>query len=115
MHRHPFFLVIEFDGSCRTEFCARFALAFFKENAVIFVNGIFQRHCLGIGYINSLPVDQALVVIILYLFGAFLSTGTTTNAFFNVHVSWMLQQVYLKISGLTMDVKNLGKGEQFDI
>jgi hypothetical protein len=115
MHRHPFFLVIEFDSSCGTEFFARFALALFKENAVSFVNGIFQRHCLGIGYINSLPLDQALVVIILYLLGAFLGTGTATNAFFKVHVSWMLQQVYLKISGLTMDVKNLGKGEQFDV
>jgi hypothetical protein len=27
----------------------------------------------------------------------------------------MLQQVYPKISGLTADVKNLGKGEQFDV
>jgi hypothetical protein len=83
-------LVFEIDGVCGTEFFARPTLSCLKIDTMIPVNGILERHCLGIWDIGGPSLSQPLVVGVIHLFRALFRTGPATDTLVEIHVSGLL-------------------------
>ena len=115
IQRDGLFLVIEVDGTGRTEFFTGPAFSLLKINAVVRIDGIFQRHGLGVWHVDRLAFDQFFVIKVIHLFGTLLCTQTAGDAFFRVHIPGMLNNGYRKIALFTRNFSQFRKGEQFNV
>jgi hypothetical protein len=96
--------VLKIDGTGGADLLAGAAASFFFEvNTLLRVDGIFQGHRLGVGDIYSLAFDQPGIVMIHHLFGTFLRTLTTGNAFIHIHIAGLLSDSDFEIAFFTVD------------
>jgi hypothetical protein len=109
------FLLGKIDCACRTELLASPAFAFLEIDTVVPIDAILQRHGLRVLDVNGLARDQVLVVGIIHLFRAFLSTCPARNTLARVHKSGMLENAYGKIAGYAADGRDLRQGQDFDV
>jgi hypothetical protein len=103
------------NGLLGTDLGAIPAFAFGQVDTLGFVNGVFERDCLGVFKIDGLAFGKASVIFVRDFFWAFLRTQTTGNAFVRVHIAGVLEYAHLKISFFTVNGSDFGEGKQFDI
>ena len=109
------FRVLEVDGAGRAEFFAGPALALGQIDAVFGIDGILQRHRLGIRDVNRFAVDQAFVVFICYPFGTLLGAQAAGDALVHVHIARVLENGDREVSLFAGNCGDFGQGEQFDV
>ncbi len=110
-----FFLLIKIDGLRGAEFFAGPAFSLLEIDAILAINGIFERDCLGIFDIGGLTFDQVLVERVSNPFRTFFRAGSACDAFVHIHIPWMSEDLYLKISCISFNRGNFSQGDQFDI
>jgi hypothetical protein len=112
---HPegklFLHVIKFNGTGGTNFFTGFTFAFDKINAMLGIDGIFQRNRLGVLYMRRFTLDESCIVLIVNLFGTFFCTQSAGNAFFHVNIPGILDKVYFKVALLSRYFFYLGQGQ----
>jgi hypothetical protein len=79
------------------------------------VDGILERHCLGILDINRLAVGQPAVIGIGNFFGAFFRAQAAGNTFFRIYIARLLDQLDFKIACFTTNILNFAKRQKFDV
>jgi hypothetical protein len=109
------FLLVEVHGPHGADLLAGAALALFNIDALIPVDGVFQRHRLGIFYIGRLTLGEPHVVSIDGLLGALLGAGAAADALGNIDVAGMLDQFNFEIPRLTRDVLDFAESSQLDV
>ena len=98
---HSFFLLFKVDGVCGAEFFTGPTLPFLEVDAVFLVNDIFQRNRLGIFNIDGLTFDQVPIKRVIDLFRTFFRAGPACDALVHLHITWVSENLYLKIPGLS--------------
>jgi hypothetical protein len=96
-----FLLILEINGIAWTEFLTGRTFPLFEVNAIFRINGILQRHCLGILDIDRLTFTNHSIKFIGHLFRAFFRTQTAGNTFINVNISGELGYLGLKVTLFT--------------
>jgi hypothetical protein len=96
-----FEFVIEIDGTGRAQLFTVPAFALGQVEALIRINGIFQRDGLSILHIDGFAVAQRAVIIIYHLFGAFVRTKPAGNTFLGIHITGILLYRYLEVALFT--------------
>jgi hypothetical protein len=110
-----FSLIIKVDGIGRAELFTGFTFAADEIDALIGVDGVFQRYGLSILYVNRLAFGQSTVVCIGNFFGAFFRAQAAGDAFIRIHIARILDQLDLEIARISADAFYLGKGEKLDV
>jgi hypothetical protein len=105
-----FFLVLIINGPGWTDLGAGAAFVLQEFQADGRVNGIFQGDGLGIRHIDGLSLVQTLIIFIIGFARAFLGAFPTGNAFVHVHVPRCFFNGDGKITRLTLDLLDGGKG-----
>ena len=98
---------VEIDGLGRTEFLTNPAFALGQKDTMDRVNGVLQRHSLGILHMDGLSLTQTRIIFIIYFGWAFLSAEATRDAFCWVHVPRVLHHLDFKISLLPRNAFHL--------
>lgn len=93
-----FFGILVINGARRANFFAEPALVFIQIDALGVVNGVFQRHGLGVWHIDGLSFSQVLIIGVIYLSRAFFSAEPAGNTFIRVHIPGVLGNGDLEIS-----------------
>ena len=102
--------------TCRTVlFTGLTSAPFLEIDAVIRINHIFERYCLGILHIDGFAFSQALVVFILDLAGASLGTDPAGDTFIHVHIARTLTDSYCKIPRITLNGFHIRQGDEIDV
>ena len=109
------FLLIEVHGARGADFLAGAALALLQEDALVAVDGIFQRHGLGVFHVGGLALGEPNVVGIDGFFGALLGAGAAADALGDIDVAGMLDQFDLEIPRLTPDLFDFAESSQLDV
>jgi len=105
-----FFLVLVIDGPGGTDLGAGAAFILQEFQADGRVNGIFQGDSLGVRHIDGLSLIQALIIFIIGFARTFLGAFPAGNAFVHVHVPRRFFNGDGKITRLTLNFLDGGKG-----
>jgi hypothetical protein len=98
--------MIEMNGAGGTNFFTGTAFSLGQVDAALRIDGVLQRHSLGVRNINGFPFDQTLIVSIQNFFRAFCSALPAGNAFAHIHITGMLNDPDLKIPLFPTDSVN---------
>jgi hypothetical protein len=109
------FLLIEVHGARGADFLAGAALALLYEDALVTVDGIFQRHGLGVFHVGGFALGEPNIVGIDGFFGALLGAGAAADALGDIDVAGMLDQFDLEIPRFTPDLFDFAEGSQLDV
>jgi hypothetical protein len=108
-------LVVEIHGTGGAKLLTGPAFAFLKIDAVLTVDDVFERHGLGVGNVNGLPLHEAFVVFTDHFLRAFLGTGAAGDALLKVHETGMPEDIDFEAPFLSPDVHHLTQREEFDV
>jgi hypothetical protein len=103
------------DGVCGAELFAGAAFAFGKVNAVLSIDGILQRHGLGIFDIGRLALVEALIVFIGNFFRTFFRASAAGDALVHVNVAGVFFNGDVEIADLTIETNDFRQGVDLDI
>jgi hypothetical protein len=109
------FLLIEVHGARGADFLAGAALALFYKDALVAVDGIFQRHGLGVFHVGGLALGEPNIVGIDGFFGALLGAGAAADALGDIDVAGVLDQFDLEVPRLTPDLFDFAESSQLDV
>jgi hypothetical protein len=115
MENETLFLLFKVNRIFGTEFFTGPALPFVKEDTILLVNGVLKRDRLCVFHINRLSRPQIFIKGIMDFFRAFLSTNSTPNTFFRIHISGVSEDFYFKIASLPLDAGDFRKGQKFNV
>ena len=109
------FLLIEVHGARGADFLAGAALALLYKDALVAVDGVFQRHGLGVFHVGGLALGEPDVVGIDGFLGALLGAGAAADALGDIDVAGMLDQFDLEVPRLTPDLFDFAESSQLDV
>jgi hypothetical protein len=109
------FFLVKIDRFGRAELLTGAALSFFKEDAVVFVDRVFEGNGLGILDIHRLALDQVFVISVVHLLGALFSARAAGDTLFHVHEAGMFDHVHREVPRLAAHVCDFRKSQEFDV
>ena len=108
-------LVFEIDGVRRARGLACPAFALLQVDAVLFVQGVLEGHCLVVEDEGGLALVQACVEDVVHLPGALARAFATGDALGRIHVAGPLVQPDRKIPFLAVNAQNVREGHQLNV
>ncbi len=109
-------LVIVVDGALAAVLRAQSALALLNHVAAVALDDGDAGHCLRMGYVDGLPVDETVLVLVGNVLDRTLGdTVAASGTLLGVDVPGLLEDGDLKVSRLSLDLLDLMVGQNIDV